>query len=64
MESTLGICLHAYNHRGKSELMKKMNDKKTMMEKPSTIIAAAAIIAVVASAVIVLGMQNKFCRTH
>jgi len=36
-----------------------MNNKKTVMKKPSTIIAAAAIIAVVASAVIALGMQNK-----
>jgi plastocyanin len=36
-----------------------MNNKKTIMKKPSTIIAAAVIIAVVASAVIVLGMQNK-----
>jgi plastocyanin len=37
-----------------------MNNKKTIMKKPSTIIiTAAAIIAVVASAVIVLGMQNK-----
>jgi plastocyanin len=37
-----------------------MNNKKTIMKKPSTIIiTAVAIIAVVASAVIVLGMQNK-----
>jgi plastocyanin len=36
-----------------------MNNKKTIMKKPSTIITAAAIIAVVASSVIVLGMQNK-----
>jgi plastocyanin len=36
-----------------------MNNKKTIMKKPSTIITAAAIIAVVASSVIVFGMQNK-----
>ena len=39
-----------------------MNNKKTIMKKPSTIIAAAAIIAVVAYAVIVLGMQNKISQ--
>ena len=39
-----------------------MNNKKTIMKKPSTIIAAAAIIAVVASAVIVLGVQSKISQ--
>ena len=39
-----------------------MNNKKTIMKKPSTIITAAAIIAVVASAVIVLGMQSKISQ--
>ena len=39
-----------------------MNNKKTIMKKPSTIITAAAIIAIVASAVIVLGMENKISQ--
>jgi plastocyanin len=39
-----------------------MNNKKTIMKKPSIIIATAAIIAVVASAVIVLGTQSKILQ--
>jgi plastocyanin len=39
-----------------------MNNKKTIMKKPSTIITAATIIAVVASAVIVLSTQGKISQ--